>query len=220
MNNPIEVYLEESEFNQWEGLINIFAVDENGCETYLTDIPVQTWDNPVSDFSMSSDNITISEFILFTDNSYSDAPIISWNWNFGDGNTSSSQNPSHLYETENQYTICLKIQDENGCEDQKCKIINIYNNTQSYIPNIFTVNNDGINDEFLPIVYGIQESTYELLIYDRWGKLLFSTNNYKKGWDGTYNGQLLTQDVYSYKVSYLTISGDRKDHIGKVTLAQ
>ena len=63
LNNPIEVYLEESEFNQWEGLINIFAVDENGCETYLTDIPVQTWDNPVSDFSMSSD-VGWYEFII------------------------------------------------------------------------------------------------------------------------------------------------------------
>ena len=219
-NNPIEVYLEENNFNQWEGLINISAIDENGCGTNLIDIPVQTWSDPISDFNMSSDNITISEIIVFTDNSYSDAPIASWNWDFGDGNTSNEQNPSHFYQNENQYTICLTIEDENGCEDEKCKIINIYNNTQSYIPNIFTVNNDGINDEFLPIVYGIQENTYELLIYDRWGKLMFSTNNYKQGWDGTHNGQIVTQDVYSYIVSYSTISGEEKQHIGKVTLAK
>ena len=219
-NNPIEVYLEENNFNQWEGLINISAIDENGCATNLIDIPVQTWSDPISDFNMSSDNITISEIIVFTDNSYSDAPIASWNWDFGDGNTSNEQNPSHFYQNENQYTICLTIEDENGCEDEKCKIINIYNNTQSYIPNIFTVNNDGINDEFLPIVYGIQENTYELLIYDRWGKLMFSTNNYKQGWDGTHNGQIVTQDVYSYIVSYSTISGEEKQHIGKVTLAK
>lgn len=221
--NPMliqDFYLDFNNFSQWEGLINIIAIDENGCEASLTDIAVQTWDNPISDFSMSSDNIIISEMIMFTDNSYSDSPIINWSWDFGDGNTSNEQNPSHLYQTENQYTICLRIEDENGCEDEKCKIINIYNNTQSYIPNIFTVNNDGINDEFLPVVYGIQENTYELLIYDRWGKLMFSTNNHKKGWNGTYDGKIVTQDVYSYIVSYLTISGEEKQHVGKITLAK
>ena len=152
--------------------------------------------------------------------SYSDASITNWIWDFGDGNTSNLQNPTHFYETENQYTICLKIEDENGCEDEICKIINIYENSQSYIPDIFTVNNDGINDEFLPIVYGIQDITYELLIYDRWGKLIFSTNDTKQGWDGTYKGQIVTQDVYSYKLSYTTISGIQKKYIGRITLAK
>ena len=49
---------------------------------------------------------------------------------------------------------------------------------------------------------------------------MFSTKNHKKGWDGTYNGEIATQDVYSYIVSYLTISGERKKHVGKVTLAK
>ena len=215
-----EFYVDDNNFSQWEGLINIIAIDANGCETDLTDLTIQTWNDPISDFNMSANNITISEMISFTDNSYSDAPISSWSWDFGDGNTSVEPNPTHFYQTENQYTICLSIKDENGCKDEKCKIINVYNNTESYIPNIFTVNNDDINDEFLPIVYGIQENTYELLIYDRWGKLMFSTKNHKEGWDGTHNGEIATQDVYSYIVSYLTISGDRKKHIGKVTLAK
>ena len=64
--------------------------------------------------------------ISFTDNSYSDAPISSWSWDFGDGNTSVEPNPTHFYQTENQYTICLTIEDENGCEDEICKIITNY----------------------------------------------------------------------------------------------
>jgi len=99
-------------------------------------------------------------------------------------------------------------------------MINIYNNTHSYIPDIFTINNDNINEVFLPIIYGLIENTYKMYIYDRWGKLLFETNNYKQGWDGTYKGSLVNQDVYSYKVLYTTISGEEKSHIGKVTLAK
>ena len=141
-------------------------------------------------------------------------------WDFGDGNISNTQNPTHFYEEEGQYMVCLKIKDENGCESEICKIINIYDNTNSYIPNIFTVNNDGINEVFLPIVYGIKEDTYELSIYNRWGNRLFLTNSHKEGWDGTYNGQMVSQDVYSYRIYYITISGDEKVHIGKVALVK
>ena len=59
-----------------------------------------------------------------------------------------------------------------------------------------------------------------MLIYDRWGKLLFSTNDYQNGWDGTYQNNIVTQDVYSYKVTYLTITGESKEHIGKVSLVK
>ena len=219
-NTTNEWYFEYENFDQWDGLISVSATDQNGCTASIDNISVQSWDNPISDFNMSTSNTSIDELIIFTDNSYSDASITNWIWDFGDGNTSNLQNPTHFYETENQYTICLKIEDENGCEDEICKIINIYENSQSYIPDIFTVNNDGINDEFLPIVYGIQDITYELLIYDRWGKLIFSTNDTKQGWDGTYKGQIVTQDVYSYKLSYTTISGIQKKYIGRITLAK
>ena len=113
-----------------------------------------------------------------------------------------------------------KIQDENQCESEICKLINIYNNTHAYIPDIFTINDDGINEYFVPVIYGIQEETYKMLIYDRWGKLMFSTNNHKEGWDGTYNGNDVTQDVYSYKISYTTLSGDEKTHLGKITVVK
>ena len=99
-------------------------------------------------------------------------------------------------------------------------MINIYNNIYVYIPNIFTVNNDNTNEVFLPSINGIDTESYEMLIYDRWGKLLFSTKNHQEGWNGTYNGNPLTSDIYSYKISYLTPSGDEKKHTGKITLAK
>jgi len=99
-------------------------------------------------------------------------------------------------------------------------MINIYNNIYVYIPNIFTINNDNINEKFVPSINGIQTESYKMRIYDRWGKLLFLTNNYKDGWDGTYSGHFVQSDIYSYKISYLTPSGNEEIHVGKVTLVK
>ena len=89
-----------------------------------------------------------------------------------------------------------------------------------YIPDIFTANNDNINEVFLPVVNGILESSYNMFIYDRWGKLLFYTENHKEGWDGKYNGELVTGDVYSYRIYFSTLSGKEKEYLGKVTLVK
>jgi len=213
-------YFEYENFDQWDGEINLSITDINGCNESINNIAVQTWDNPIANFNTSTDNTIVSDLITLTDLSSSEVPIISWEWDFGDGNISNNQNPMHFYENEGQYLICLKIQDENDCEDVKCHIINIYSNSYIYIPNIFTINEDNLNEKFLPIITGLNENSYKMFIYDRWGKLLFKTDDYKEGWNGKYKGEQVTQDVYSYKISYKTISGGDKLYIGKVTLVK
>ena len=220
LDNSSELYFGYEDFTQWDGLINIAVIDQNGCSISSEEIDISTWQNPVANFITSTYDTEILDVITFTDSSYSDAPIITWEWRFGDGNTSIDQNPTHIYTSEGQYIACLKIIDENNCESEICSTLNIYNNHYTYIPNIFTVNNDNINEEFLPIIRGIDEDSYNMLIYDRWGKLIFQTNNYLQGWNGKYKGYLVTQDVYSYKITYYTLSGTFKTEIGKVTLVR
>jgi|MDSW01.1.fsa_nt_gb gliding motility-associated-like protein len=217
-DNSNEWYFQYDNFTQWDGEINISIIDSNGCTLNSDDITVQTWDDPVGNFDVSTNNTSISELIDFFDLSNSEAEIINWTWDFGDGTISNLQNPTHFYQGNDQYTVCLTIEDANGCISEKCSIINIFNNTHAYIPNIFTINDDELNEVFEPIIYGLDTDTYNLLIYDRWGKLLFSTTDHQKGWDGKYNGQIVTQDIYSYKIKYNTISGEEKTHTGKITL--
>ena len=186
----------------------------------LNNINVSTWDNPIADFEISTFNTGVLENIYFSDYSTSESPIINWSWDFGDNNNSNYQNPSHMYDNEGQYTICLTIEDENNCISETCQIVNIYTQSYAYIPDIFTINNDNINDVFKPIITGIIVESYEFNIYDRWGKLLFSTTNYLDGWDGTHKGNIVEQDIYSYKVNYTTTSNNKKEYIGKVTLVK
>lgn len=90
-----------------------------------------------------------------------------------------------------------------------------------FIPNSFTPNDDDINDIFKPVYHGNIDN-YELTIYNRWGKILFFTNDINKGWDGTLENEEQTNDVYVYKISFSYISqhgGNKKEKLsGTVTL--
>jgi len=218
--NNSELFIEHDNFNQWDGFISISATDQNGCSINSETIEINSWENPIANFTTSTYDTEILDLITFNDISYFDANIISWEWDFGDGSLSTNQNPNHIYINEGQYITCLKITDENNCVSETCSSLNIYNNYYSYIPNIFTINNDNINEYFLPIIKGIDENSYSLSIYDRWGKLIFQTNNYKQPWDGTYKGYEASQDVYTYKITYKTLSNKSKVEIGKVTLVR
>ncbi|UPT68899.1 MAG: gliding motility-associated C-terminal domain-containing protein [Sphingobacteriales bacterium JAD_PAG50586_3] len=85
-----------------------------------------------------------------------------------------------------------------------------------YIPNAFTPNGDGINETFVPKGDGIE--TFKMLIYNRWGELLYETTDLQQGWDGTYQGVLSQQDVYIYKVSARGLAYGIVEQEGTVTL--
>ena len=90
-----------------------------------------------------------------------------------------------------------------------------------FFPNAFTPNNDLINDEFK--AYSIQTYFYELLIYNRWGNLVFKSNEIHEGWNGNYQNNPVPQDVYVYKCTYEIVNSDiqkitRKEKIGIFTL--
>jgi gliding motility-associated-like protein len=69
-----------------------------------------------------------------------------------------------------------------------------------YIPNAFTPNNDGFNDKLESVVIGATE--FEMLIYNRWGQIVFKSNNASQFWDGTYNGTPCPEGVYAYRIKF------------------
>ncbi|MBL0256907.1 MAG: gliding motility-associated C-terminal domain-containing protein [Bacteroidetes bacterium] len=83
-------------------------------------------------------------------------------------------------------------------------------------PNAFTPNEDGINEIFLPL--GSEVSTYDLRIFNRWGQLIFETDDQNKGWDGRFHGRAQQDGIYLYKVSYGIRSGEEKARTGKLVL--
>jgi gliding motility-associated-like protein len=89
-----------------------------------------------------------------------------------------------------------------------------------WFPNSFTPNSNGLNDKF--VGRGADITYYDLMIFDRWGELIFETQKQDEGWDGFYKGNLAQQDVYVWKVKYKTkcSEGQLMSKIGHVTLVR
>ena len=113
----------------------------------------------------------------------------------------------------------LTYQDTNHCFTYDTAFfIHVEDDFSVYIPNAFTPNWDGDNDLFRPITYGIKELVY-MRIFDRWGKMVYETNDITQGWDGRVNGEITAHNsVFSYKVSVKRYNDMVEEYIGMVVL--
>ncbi len=103
-----------------------------------------------------------------------------------------------------------------GCANKDTVCVTITKDWDVFIPNTFTPNEDGDNDIFIPLGYGL--SDIKLTIFDRWGSVIFKSNGDKIGWDGTSKNKLCQQDVYIYQAEIVTMAGNTVKRTGHVTL--
>lgn len=155
------------------------------------------------------------------------AKISSVIWNFGDpssgaNNTSTLLTPTHLFSGTGTYNIRSIVNFDCGV-DTIFKTISVVNcdsieeDCQLFVPNVFTANGDGINDQFYPFTKCSFEH-YELLIFNRWGELIFKTSNPIDKWDGKYNGVDCSSGVYVYLITYKFPTLQTKNAYGSITL--
>ena len=150
-------------------------------------------------------------------NQLSSGFFTNFEWDFGDGEMSSEYEPVHVYTQEGDYYVTLTASDDLDCQNSSTQIVNIAASLLFYSPNVFSPNGDGINDNFNVSVVGQED--FELFIFDRWGKQLFTTKDPNEGWNGTYpNGDDVPQDVYMYKVFMSNSSIGEKVEKGRVSI--
>jgi gliding motility-associated-like protein len=118
------------------------------------------------------------------------------------------------------YPVTLVAFNEFGCSDTAALSIQLIEEPLIYVPNSFTPNFDGTNDVFLPIIgSGIDIYTYRLLIFNRWGEVIFESLNKEVGWDGTYGGKIMQDGVYIWKITYNSPDNEEEyEYVGHVTL--
>lgn len=136
----------------------------------------------------------------------------SWLWDFGDGAGSYAQHPAHLFEQAGNYQVILIATDEYGCSDTAKLSPFLIEEPGFFIPNVFTPNDDGIND-----VFGIEYSgnaPFHLQVFNRWGQKVFESNSPLEQWNGRGSrGEELSAGVYYYVLKI----GD-KEFKGNVTV--
>ncbi len=130
--------------------------------------------------------------------------------------TSTLKDPFILYNSDKVYNVWLKVINNDGCEDSIQKNVTVKEKENLFVPNVFTPQGDGINDYFTPISFGIEK--INMKIFNRWGGLIFESNNILQGWDGTYNGNACSIGVYFYIIEAVSFSNKEYNIHGTVTL--
>lgn len=194
------------------------STPEKGCSASITKTNyITVYDNPKANFTWTPDLPTLNDEISFFDESTNDA---SWQWSFINHSRPSSidENPFRVYSETGEHCIKLKVTSDKNCVDSITKCLTIKPDLTLYIPNAFTPNADSKNEVFM--VKGYDFTDFNITIFNRWGELVFQTDNITKGWNGRLNneGRTLDKGVYAYKVTVTDLFGEKQIRTGHVTL--
>ncbi|MDX2247847.1 MAG: PKD domain-containing protein [Bacteroidia bacterium] len=133
----------------------------------------------------------------------------------GGGERRFADNLTQLNQAEYCYRVHASEVGGNGAESYSNEVCVIFG-PDIFVPNAFSPNNDGNNDDFL--VYLPNIANGELSIFNRWGQLLYRTSDLSAGWDGTYNGKPVPEGVYVFAVEGVGVDGTSVSRTGTVTL--
>jgi gliding motility-associated-like protein len=203
----------------------VTGTDANGCtNTNSILITVNSCANPpIASFSSSLTSICINDCIDFNDLSSGGTPT-NWSWYFFGANPSVSnlQNPLNVcYDSTGTFDVALMVSNAFGQDSifiSNYIVVDSCNSTPTnvVIPNVFSPNGDGQNDLFG--VSGTGVISVKGSIYNRWGSLMFSTQQLNEGWDGrTTAGSECTEGTYFYILEVET-SEEVKTYKGTLTL--
>ena len=183
--------------------LTIIGTTTFGC-TDTTQVAVIVHPNPIADFILDR-NLLTSDDPTITISNLSSGNLVNL-WDFGDGNQlmNSLNTIEYSYPfSEGDYLIKLTVSSIDGCMDSTEQLIQIKGDVIYYVPNCFTPDGDEFNNSFLPIfTSGFDPMNYELTIYNRWGEIVFVSENHLTAWNGSYNNMICPDGIYSYIIKY------------------
>lgn len=198
------------------------ATSINGCTSIQTN-SIEIYDTPIADYTYSPLYPIENEEVYLTNASfgYSGINTLSSVWYYNNIAQSLANSPTVTFSNPGTYVITLVVITNKGCADTISKIINVKEDYFIYVPNTFTPNGDGLNDVFQPKGQGIAK--YELMIFDRWGEMIYETKEFNQGWDGKYHrgidyGTYCKDDIYTWLIKVVDTFGKSHELKGHVTL--
>lgn len=201
--------------------VQLVANSDSGCTAKkVINAYIHSYESPIADYTVTPQTTDILQSYVDFNNLTPAGTYSSFWWYFGDtpAPDSVTHHPTHYYDSDyaGQYLTTLIVANEHGCTDTTQRLVVVNPNYVVYIPNAFTPNGDGINDIFSAKGYYIDK--FNMDIYDRWGELVFSSNDISKGWDGTIKGKLAENSVYVWKAVIMDAQHKRHEMTGSVTL--
>lgn len=210
--NPVHVYPNPGTYT-----ISLLEVDTTTCNKRdSTQETITVSSKPSAGFTYTPETPVSNTPFVFTNASIGGA---SYNWQFGDGDSTvvtTMDTVQHLYIQTGSYQVCLLTTNTAGCTDTTCQTVSALINPLLDVPNAFTPGRFGQNAVIKVQGFGIIHMDFR--IYNRWGRLVFETDNPNIGWDGYYQGQIQPMDVYAYTLEAEFSNGVHVNKKGDITL--
>lgn len=208
--NPTHLYNTPGTYD-----VRLIAIDTTTCNKIDTSdiVRITVYDIPDARFDWAPNPPEVNTPTRFTNLSVG---AVRYEWNFGDGESSTDVNPIHQYNENGNFTAQLIAYNEANCPDTfsltvRARIVPLLD-----VPNAFTPGRFGANAFISVQGFGIGRMDWR--IYNRWGQLVFQTNNRKDAWDGTFKGKLQPMDVYTYTLDVEFTDGKKLRKTGDITL--
>ncbi|MBL7891982.1 MAG: gliding motility-associated C-terminal domain-containing protein [Bacteroidia bacterium] len=182
--------------NLASGSYNVTVTDNLGCKG-VASVNVGSVSGVRSVFTASLPGENAPLKVNFSNTSFG---ATMWTWKFGDGETDLNRNTSHTYAREGTYNVCLIVQNTAGCKDSSCSNIMVNPAHSIMVPNVFTPNGDGKNDNFVIATKEVEK--IEVYVYDQLGAKVWEYSGPVAVWDGTTNTGKPAIDgnyIYVYK---------------------
>jgi gliding motility-associated-like protein len=196
------------------------TVDDGYCDSVATAV-VSNQHGPNADFTFHPSIITIDDAEVSFTSTSTGASI--YEWDFGDSSaTSGGSSVIHTYTATGTYLVTLVVTDIYGCTDTITQELVIHDIYTFYVPNCFTPDEDGLNDVFQAVGISWEPGTYEMIIYNRWGNIVYQTTDPSQPWNGGYNNNpdrnLMIPAVYVYRIKVKGYNNREMVYIGRVSL--
>jgi gliding motility-associated-like protein len=168
--------------------VSLLVTSNENCVAYDSKPGyIEVYKNPVASFGGYPNQTSILEpNVSFWDFS---RDATQWEYNFDDNasginNSSTERYPWHQFSDTGHYNVSLVVTNQHGCTDTTYQDIHIKPFPQLYYPNAFSPNGDGLNDEFIIKGHDFDWSSFQMIIFDRWGSPVYESQDYQQGWNG------------------------------------
>jgi gliding motility-associated-like protein len=214
-NSPVHCF-KSGTFN-----VSLTVVSDSGCTSTTTiNNAITVYPSPVAGFMYTPESVDIIDPTVTIENQAEGAT--GYIYYLSDGYVVAGHpNFTHTFTSDvpQNYTVLQIVTNSFGCRDSITHDIIINPGYTFYIPNTFTPNGDGLNEVFKGVGIGI--TSYTIMIFDRWGEMIFQSNSLDQGWDGTFKGKggnVVQEGVYVWKVQLRDEKNNEHDFDGTVSV--
>lgn len=195
--------------------VSIVSISDTGC-TYSNTFTnmITVFDKPLAAFTISPNPTTIFEtHVMLYNNSSPDVVSYSWSMPGATPNQSFFEDVSIDFPegVVGNYDITLIVTNANGCIDSVTRIAQVLSDVILYAPNTFTPDGDEFNQTWFLYIDGIDIFQFNLKVFNRWGEVVWESNDPKGAWDGTYQGKIVPYGQYTWILETRELTSDRKD---------